>query len=74
MRYCVLQVLQVLDVLDVFEVMRCVLLCILEVLEGRLCLLEVMRCVQVLCFDSRVRSVGGFEISIPRVLAIRERS
>jgi len=73
-RYGVLQVLQVLDVLDAFEVMRCVLLCILEVLEGRLCLLAVMRCVQVLCFASRVWSVWGFEISFPRVLTIRERT
>ena len=31
----------------VSEVMRCVPLCILEVLEGRLCLLEVLEALQV---------------------------
>ena len=30
-------------VLKVVEVIRCVLLCMLEAVEGRLCLLEVMR-------------------------------
>jgi len=41
------------------EAIRCVLLCILKAVEGRLCLLEVleaMRCVQVL-YALRVRAV-----------------
>ena len=38
------------------EVMRCVLLCILEVLEGRLCLLEVLAALQV---SEVMRRVGG---------------
>jgi hypothetical protein len=43
---------------DVLEVMRCVLFCVLEVVEGGLCLLEVLevlevtRCVLVLCIGS----------------------
>ena len=41
--------LRVPEVLQVLDAMRCVLFCILEAVEGRLCLLEVMRCVQVLC-------------------------
>jgi len=31
-----------LDVLDVLEAMRCVLICMLEAVDGGLCLLEVM--------------------------------
>jgi len=31
------------EVLEVPEVIRCVLLCMLEAVEGKLCLLEVMR-------------------------------
>jgi len=38
--------------------MRCVLLCILGVVEGKLCLLEVMRCVQVLCTSSLIARRG----------------
>ncbi len=37
------------EVLEVAEVMCCVLLCMLEVVEGRLCLLEVLEVAEVMC-------------------------
>jgi len=37
--FCLLEVLEVLEALDVPEVMCCALLCILEAVEGGLCLL-----------------------------------
>ena len=43
-----------LEAMEVPEVMRCVLICILEAVEGEVCLLEVlevMRCV-LPCIDS----------------------
>ena len=52
MSLCILEAVEVVP--EVPEVMRCVLRCILEVLDGKLCLLEVlqapegMRCV-LLC-------------------------
>jgi len=50
-------------VLEVPEVIRCVLLCMMEAVEGSLCLLEVlevpevMRCVLSVCW--RPRRVGS---------------
>ena len=46
-----------LDVLDVPEVMRCVLLCMLEAVEGRLCLLEVLAMPDVLDAPDVTRGV-----------------
>src|SRR6266480_3226414 len=62
--------LDVLVVPNVPEVMRCVLLCMLEGVEGRLCLPEVpevMRCV-LLCM---LEAVVG-RLCLPKVLEVSE--
>jgi len=41
-----------IDAPDAPEVMRCVLLCMLEAVDGRLCSLEVMRCMLLRMLDA----------------------
>lgn len=50
-----------LKVLEMMEVMRCVLLCILDAVEGRCCLLEVMYCA-LLCLLEVLWRVGKYSV------------
>ena len=61
-----------LEALEVPDVMRCVLLCILEAVEGGFCLLEtpeVIRCL-LEAFGGWAQ-FRGFEISIVAVLSLQ---
>jgi len=68
------------DVLEVPEAMRCVLLCILEVVEVRFCsleVLEVIRCVLpclLVVVELEWAQVRRVEISVVAVFAVSSQS
>jgi len=58
----------VLDVLEMPEAMRCMLLCMLEAVEGRLCLLDVLEVPDVMCCVLRCLLKALDVLEMPEVM------